>query len=384
MTSATLEEDRRATNPLWNDNRLKLGVFGANVSNGCAMTLAEGRLETSWPNTRAICTSADRAGFEALVPVARWKGFGGPTNFNGSCFETYAWAAGIAEATEGAAVFSTSHVPTVHPIMAAKQATTIDHISGGRFALNIVCGWFQPELEMFGAPIMEHDVRYEYATEWLEVVQKLWMAEDEFDFEGKYFKIQKGFHQPKPIQRPFPAIMNAGGSPIGQRWAAKHADMAFVSLEKHDADTARARVNGLRDQAHECGRDIQVWNSSYVVCRPTEKEAQDYLDYYVREKGDWEAVENLTRIFGMQSLALPREVIEEFKFHFIAGWSGFPLVGTPEQIVDKLLMLSKAGLDGTVLSWVNYLEELPQFVREVVPLMEQAGLRKPAPARPTP
>jgi dimethylsulfone monooxygenase len=117
-----------------------------------------------------------------------------------------------------------------------------------------------------------------------------------------------------------------------------------------------------------------------VVCRPTEKEAKDYLDYYVREKGDWEAVENLVRIFGMQSLALPKEVLEEFKFHFIAGWSGFPLVGTPEQIVDKLLMLSKAGLDGTVLSWVNYLEELPQWIDEVLPLMEQAGLRKHMPA----
>jgi alkanesulfonate monooxygenase SsuD/methylene tetrahydromethanopterin reductase-like flavin-dependent oxidoreductase (luciferase family) len=78
----------------------------------------------------------------------------------------------------------------------------------------------------------------------------------------------------------------------------------------------------------------------------------------------------------MQSLALPSHVLEEFKFHFIAGWSGFPLVGTPEQIVDKLLMLSNSGLDGTALSFVNYQEELPQFINDVVPLMEQAGLRR--------
>jgi dimethylsulfone monooxygenase len=83
------------------------------------------------------------------------------------------------------------------------------------------------------------------------------------------------------------------------------------------------------------------------------------------------------RVFGMQSLALPPHVLEEFKFHFIAGWSGFPLVGTPEQIVDQLLMLSRNGLDGTALSFVNYQEELPQFIHDVVPLMEQAGLRKP-------
>ena len=371
----------REGNPLWNDNKMKLGIFGANVSNGCAMTMAEGRLETSWANTKLISTLADRAGFEAMVPVARWKGFGGPTNFNGTCFETYTWAAAISAVTEQISVLSTSHVPTVHPILAAKQATTIDHVSNGRFTLNIVCGWFQPELEMFGAKIMEHDERYVYASEWLEVLRLLWTAEEEFDFEGKYFCIERGFHQPKPIQRPFPAIMNAGGSPVGQRFAAKEADIAFVSLEKHDPETVKARVDALRRLAHdEFKRPLQVWNSSYVVCRPTEKEAKDYLNYYVKEKGDWEAVENLVRIFGMQSLALPAHVLEEFKFHFIAGWSGFPLVGTPEQIADKLLMLSRNGLDGTALSFVNYQEELPQFIREVVPLMEQAGLRRPVAA----
>jgi len=267
---------------------------------------------------------------------------------------------------------------TVHPLMAAKQATTIDHITNGRFALNIVCGWFQPELEMFGAPLMEHDERYAHASEWIDVIKMLWSAEEEFDFEGKYFKITKGFHQPKPIQRPFPPIMNAGGSPAGQRFAAKYADAAFIALEKHDPETVRARSSALRNLARdEFKRDIQVWHSSYVVCRPTEKEAKDYLNYYVKEKGDWEAVENLVRIFGMQSLALPPHVLEEFKFHFIAGWSGFPLVGTPEQIVDKMLMLSKNGIDGTALSFVNYQQELPEFIDKVVPLMEQAGLRRP-------
>jgi dimethylsulfone monooxygenase len=305
-------------------------------------------------------------------------GFGGKTNFNGTCFKTYTWASAISAITDQISVLSTSHVPTVHPILAAKQATTIDHVSSGRFTLNIVCGWFQPELEMFGAKIMEHDERYTYASEWLHVLRLLWTSEEEFDFEGKYFRIHKGFHQPKPIQRPFPAIMNAGGSPVGQRFAAKEADIAFVSIEKHDAETVKSRVDALRCLAYdEFKRPVQVWNSSYVVCRPTEKEATDYLNYYVKEKGDWEAVENLVRIFGMQSLALPSHVLEEFKFHFIAGWSGFPLVGTPEQIVDKLQMLSRNGLDGTALSFVNYQEELPQFTADVVPLMEQAGLRSP-------
>jgi FMNH2-dependent dimethyl sulfone monooxygenase len=68
---------------------------------------------------------------------------------------------------------TTSHVPAVHPIFAAKQGATIDRITEGRFALNVVCGWFAPELEMFGAPIMQHEVRYDYAAEWLEIVKML-------------------------------------------------------------------------------------------------------------------------------------------------------------------------------------------------------------------
>ena len=166
----TQPDARQATNPLFNDNKLKLGTFGTNVSGGCSITKADGALEINWPYVLKISKIADDIGLEALVPVARWRGFGGETDFNSRCFETYTWAAGLGGQTQQAAVFSTSHVPTVHPILAAKQATTIDHVSNGRFALNIVVGWYQPELEMFGSKVMEHDTRYAYADEWIEIM----------------------------------------------------------------------------------------------------------------------------------------------------------------------------------------------------------------------
>src|SRR2546428_22525 len=157
--------------------RPDISANSAAVNTGCAATTAEGHLETSWPTNVDIAMTADQAGIEAMVPVARWKGFGGPTNFNGSCYETYTWAAGLGAMTRQTAVFSTSHVPTIHPVVAAKQATTIDHISNGRFALNVVCGWFDPEFQMFGAPVMEHDALYDYASEWIEIVRRLWTEE---------------------------------------------------------------------------------------------------------------------------------------------------------------------------------------------------------------
>jgi alkanesulfonate monooxygenase SsuD/methylene tetrahydromethanopterin reductase-like flavin-dependent oxidoreductase (luciferase family) len=308
-------------------------------------------------------------------------GFGGPTNFNGTCFETFTWAAGLAAATERAAVFSTAHVPTVHPIMAAKQCTTIDHISGGRFALNVVCGWFRPELEMFGAPTMEHDTAYEYAAEWLDVVRALWTTEGEFDHTGRYFRIERGFHEPKPLQRPRPPVMSAGSSDVGRRFAAKYADMAFTQARPADFEGTRAQIADLRRVAREeFGRALQVWTTAYVVCRPTEREARDYLHYYVHERGDWEAVENLTHIMGLQKRHLSPQALEGLKAAFVAGWGGFPLVGTAEQIVDLLAQAARAGLDGVTLSWVDYEAGLRQWIAEVLPLLEQAGLRRP-PAR---
>src|SRR5690242_20216441 len=98
-TTHETQETRRVTNPLFNDNRLKLGTFCTNVSHGSVASTAEGSLELTWRNTLAIAQGSDRAGFEALVPLGRWRGYGGETNFNGRSFEGLTWAAGLASAT---------------------------------------------------------------------------------------------------------------------------------------------------------------------------------------------------------------------------------------------------------------------------------------------
>src|SRR5712692_4580280 len=281
-------------NPLFGPNKLKLGIFGANLGSGCAATMADGTLDATWPATLEIAQQADEAGIEAMVPVARWKGFGGPTNFNGEAFETYTWAAGLGAQTERIAVFSTSHVPTMHPIVAAKQASTIDHITNGRFALNIVCGWFATEFAMFGRPLMDHETRYEYAAEWVEIVRGLWTAEEEFNYEGRFFRIEKGVSEPQPLQKPYPPIMNAGRSGTGNRFAAKYADMVFTSFWEAGHTGSKAAIDSLRKLAREeFGREIQVWTTGFVMCRPTEKEARDELRYVVHEKGDWQAIDTL-------------------------------------------------------------------------------------------
>lgn len=368
----------RLTNPLFNDNRLKLGLFGTNVSNGCAPSLAEGGLEVAWPITQRLNVAADRAGFEALVPIGRFKGAGGLTDWNGTSFESYTWAAGLAAVTSHAAVLSTSHVYYTHPVMAAKQAVTIDHISGGRFALNVVGSGSPYELAMFGQPSAERDDRYEYSAEWIELLERLWTSDEPFDFAGQYFTSTGAISKPQPIQRPFPPIMNAAQSPRGQRFAAQYADMIFFILQSHEYESGRAQINAFKSMAaKQFGRHPQAWLHAYVVCRPTEAEARAWLDYYVNQKGDWAAIDTLINDLAPQVSVLPAPVLEHLRFHFCAGFGGYPLVGTPEQVVEDLVGLADAGVDGLLIHWQDYDAGLDFWVPEVMPLLVEAGLRKP-------
>ena len=374
-----LDPFRAAGNPMFNDNKLKLGIFGSNCSNACATTLAETSFEPTWDKNLEIARVLERGGFECMVPIARWRGFGGPSNFNGNCMETYTWAAALAAVTEKIVLFATSHVPTLHPIVAAKMATTIDHVSKGRFGLNMVCGWFTPEMEMFGVKMMEHDTRYEYATEWVEIVEKLW-TDQWFDYKGEFLTVNQGFADPKPFQKPRPILISAGSSPKGREFSAKYCDINFSVVE--DVEKGTAWVKAMRELAWtKYRREIGTFTYSYAVVRDTEKEAREYYDYYVNQKGDWEAADNVCKIFGIESGSYTPEYFDKFRANFIAGWGGYPLVGTPEQVTDQLLELSGTGIDGTLISMVDYNQELPYWNEKVMPLLEQAGLRKPQHAR---
>ena len=97
---------REASNPLFSKRKLKLGTFSSNLSGGCAISKIDGVLKADWPSTMALARMGDEMEFEALVPVGRWKGFGGATNFNGEGFECFTWAAGIGAARQEARAFS--------------------------------------------------------------------------------------------------------------------------------------------------------------------------------------------------------------------------------------------------------------------------------------
>lgn len=361
---------RRAHVPVYNANRLKLGIFGMNCSNGCTITHAQTSFVPTYEHNVKIAKLADELGFEMLVPVGRWKHFGGSTQFNANNMEVYTWATALACNTERIMTFATSHVPTVHPLFAAKQAATIDNISNGRFGLNVVCGWFRPEIEMFGVEQLAHEQRYGMAAEWLGVMKRAWTEQD-FDHEGRFYRIKGGFLLPKPVQQPYPVLINAGNSEEGRDFSARHVDFNFVTMATKDQ--ASGMVQDVRQRARGYGRECGVMSYGLVCCRDTEAEARALYDRIVAQ-GDWDAVHNIMNLLGIESSSF-NEQIKHFGERFIAGWGGYPLVGTPEQVVEMMLELNELGIEGFILSWLDYYEELKYFGEKVLPLMKQAGLR---------
>ncbi|MGH2890343.1 MAG: LLM class flavin-dependent oxidoreductase [Solirubrobacteraceae bacterium] len=381
MSPVTETSVDKFAQPVLNDeNRLKLAVFGINLRGGVTLADVPGKIEATWDENRRIAERADSLGFDAIVPVARWRGYGGRSNLGDRSFETFTWAAGLLAATQRIQVFATFHVPLAHPVLAAKMCATADHVSGGRFGLNIVAGWYAAELSMFGLTQRDHDERYEVADEWAQALKQLWTTAGESDFRGRYYDIAAGVLEPKPLQKPYPVIMNAGTSAAGRAFACKHSDLIFAGLTNFE--TAPRQIAEIKQLAREqYGREIRVFARGHVVCRDSEQEALDYYDRVHRQLADYEGAANVTGISRQHSQSTDWS-IEERKLleGMISGFWAVPMVGTAEQVAGQILALHEAGADGVAISFVDFFEGLDRMASEILPLLVAAGVRAPVAA----
>jgi alkanesulfonate monooxygenase SsuD/methylene tetrahydromethanopterin reductase-like flavin-dependent oxidoreductase (luciferase family) len=358
-------------------NRLKLGLFGANCSSGREVTLVPERWSGSWLDCVRLAQMADRAGIEFMLPIGRWKSYGGATDYQGATLETVTWACGLLAKTERLTVFGTVHAPLFPPLIAAKQFVTADHIGEGRFGLNLVCGWNEGEFEMFGATLRGHEARYAYAQEWLNIVKLAWSPREDFDFEGQFFRLKGVRAKPKPCGGTRPLIMNAGASPTGQAFAIRNCDALFSTISRGISfEETVQHVANIKALARQCGRKIDVYTVGVVTCRPTAREAADYYRHCIVESADWGAVDNILAMKNITPQTHPPEEFRRIRDHQANGMGGLPLVGDPDTVARDLAQLAAAGLTGIAVSFVNYLDELPYFCAEVLPRLARSGLRE--------
>ncbi|MGA8552314.1 MAG: LLM class flavin-dependent oxidoreductase [Stellaceae bacterium] len=357
-------------------NRLKLGLFGANCSSGRAVTMVPERWSGSWSDCVRLAQMADRAGIEFMLPIGRWKGYGGLTDYQGETWETVSWACGLLAKTRRLIVFGTVHAPLIPPLIAAKEFVTADHIGEGRFGLNLVCGWNEGEFEMFGATLRNHQARYEYAREWLDIVKLAWSAREEFDFDGRFFKLKGVRSKPKPYGGTRPLIMNAGASATGQAFAIGNCDALFSTISRGISfEETAGHLKSVRALAQQAGRTIEIYTVGVVTCRPTAREAQDYYRHAVVDNADWAAVDNILAMKNVTPQSHAPEEFRRIRDHQANGMGGLPLIGDPDEVARELARLAALGLSGIAVSFVNYLDELPYFCAEVLPRLARAGLR---------
>ncbi|MEA5454202.1 LLM class flavin-dependent oxidoreductase [Sinomonas sp. JGH33] len=356
----------------------KLGLFSPNCSGGLAVTKIPERWSASWEDNLRLAQLADEAGIDFLLPIARWIGYKGDTNFHGHVLDPIVWAAGLLASTQRITVFSTIHTAFTHPLAIAKAMATLDQIGGGgRAGLNIVAGWNQPEYETMGVSMpQEHDARYEFAQEWWDVVRDAWSRKDIFDHNGTYFSLQHIESEPKPLDGRVP-VLNAGSSRQGREFAAKNSDFVFTIIP--DAETGAEISAGLRAHAQaDYGRSVGVFTLGHVVCRPTQAEAEGFVHYYAEENADWGAVDYLMGLQGLHAQSFTPEMLATMRGRFASGHGSLPMFGTPDDVADAIERVYRAGFDGMTLAFVDYAGELEYFAQEVLPRLEKRGVRVPA------
>ena len=363
------------SNSMFRPEHFKLGLFSLNCSGGMAVTNVEERWKASWEDNLSLAILADEVGLEFLLPIARWAGYGGETNFQGESLETITWATGLLARTNRINIFATAHTAFFHPLVAAKQFATMSHVGEGRFGLNIVCGWNKPEYDMFGLQLSDsHSDRYGYGQSWFDLIKKVWVSDRPFTWSDQFFTVKDAVSSPKLFLGEMPPVMNAGSSEEGKQFAAKNCDFLFTVML--DTELGKKIVQNVKETARKkFSRDIEVFTTTYVVCRPTMKEAQDYHHHYAVEKADTEAVERLMSLMGMHAHSFPRGQIESLRTQFAAGHGVYPLVGDPDFICGELEKIATCGFSGASLAFVDYLAELPFFAEEVLPRLEAKGIR---------
>jgi len=317
----------------------------------------------------------DRLGFELAFSRTQWLPKGG---YDGEAsLDSFIGVAAFAPITKRMLLISTIHVlyGPWHPLHLAKYGSTLDHISKGRWGINIVTGHRAVEHEMFGWTQIEHDRRYQMAGEFFDVVQRLWAEDDNLTYTSQHssWKIKDGYITPKPLYGR-PILVNATGSEAGINFAAQYSDLIFITSPggahiDSALETLPSHIAQIRQAAAGYGREVKTLINPIIVSRDTPEEAEAYALAIAEQKGG-----GGFRSYKSDAQAWRGRQDPRHKQGLGLG-GNIEIIGSPEQVVDQLLALKRIGIDGVQLGFYDFLPDLEYFGERILPLMRQAGLR---------
>jgi len=359
---------------------LMLGLFLPIQAGGWSASKLPRTTDWSFDYNADLVRQAESLGFDLVFGLSQWLpkgGYGGV--LNGQALDSFISLAAMAAITSRIMLISTVHVlyGPWHPLHFAKFGATLDHISKGRWGVNIVTGHRAVEHEMFGWSRIEHDRRYELATEFVDVVQRLWSETENFSYEGERWRLENAFVTPKP-QFGRPVIVNATGSDAGIDFASRYSDIVFMTSPtgseiESALESLPAHIARIKREARAKGREIRTLINPMVVCRDTEREAQEYYRAIVENADTQAAPQGMGRFESDAHAWKGRAGRDGPEQRALGG--NIQIIGSPDQVADYIVRLKQAGIDGIQLSFYDFRPDLTQFGARVLPLLRQAGLR---------
>ncbi len=360
--------------------KLMLGLFLPIQAGGWTASRLPRTTSWTFDYNAALTRQAEALGFDLVFGLAQWLPKGGYNEVqNGQGLDSFMTIAALAAITARILLISTVHVlyGPWHPVHFAKFGATLDHISGGRWGVNIVTGHRAVEHEMFGWSRIDHDRRYELADEFLSVVKHLWQAEENFSYHGERWRMRDAFITPKP-RYGRPILVNATGSEAGIGFAARHSDIVFISSPTGSAfetaiEALPAHVARVKAAALAAGRNVRTLINPLVVCGPTDAEANMYADAIIASS---EPTGFVAGKFDSDAHAWRGRKQHDGARERGLGGGNLQIVGSPQRVAESLIRLQAAGIDGVQLSFYDFQPDLAFFGETVMPLLIEAGLRK--------
>lgn len=331
-----------------------LPVFG-----GWLRNVEEEGMEASWAYVSRLAQRSEQIGYDvtliAELNLNDIKGVDAPS------LDAWSTAAALAAVTRRLELMVAVR-PTFHlPALLAKQAANIDHISGGRLTLNVVSSWWADEARKYGVQFEQHDDRYARTREWLEVINGAW-SRDHFSFAGKYYRVDDNVLQPKPVSRPRPTIYAGGESPAAKELIAECCD-AYL-MHGDPPERIREKIADLSERRQRQGlRPMKFGVAGYVIVRETEREAQQELARITDVKQSAAGYQNYQQWLAGTQLE-QRMSLEDYSVSNRGLRSG--LVGTPEQVAERVAQFAAVGVDLLLLQFSPQFEEMERFAETVI------------------
>lgn len=353
--------------------QIKFAYWVPNVSGGLVISKIEQRTHWDIDYNRRLAQAAERSGFEyALSQIRFTAGYGAEYQH-----ESVSFTHALLASTEKLKVIAAVLPGPWHPALLAKQISTIDHLTNGRIAVNIVSGWFRGEFTAIGEPWLDHDERYRRSEEFIRAIKGIW-TQDNFSFRGDFYRFTDYTLRPKPLQKPHPEIFQGGSSRAARDMASRVSDWYFTNGNTPDA--IKAQIDDIRAKAAQNGHSVKIGVNAFVIARDTEEEAKKVLAEIIA-KADPEAVNAFGHEVKNAGKASPEGEGNWAKSTFedlVQYNDGFRsnLIGTPQQIAERILALKDVGVDLVLTGFLHFIEEVEYFGEKVLPLVRELEERR--------